>query len=123
LSRVSSPENIKGSRRGYFRGTMPRVGSKLRELWDLLHAYKGVPFEDELTMRFPNTAISQLTDFYGLDIRNLGSTCRGQGMGRGKGRSKWLLAGEWIDGKYHDYVAEKKSNMAKVEKILMDGKP
>lgn len=104
MSRVSSAASLKGLPGSAQR--IPQVGTKLRELWDLLHVYRGEVIVDDLTMRYRGNQIEQLRDFYGLDIRNLGATSR-NGRGQGRGPSRWVLAGEWIGPRYVDYIAER----------------
>ncbi len=69
--RTESAYSVKGKRRGKGQQKIPRAGSKVRGLWDLLHRYKGEIVILPLTLMFHNTAINHLRDFYGLDIRNL----------------------------------------------------
>src|SRR5882672_1027113 len=105
MSRIASAGSLKGTAHNPLQ-RMPRPGTRLRELWDLLHLYRGEVFVDDLTMRYCRGSMDQLRYFYGLDIRNLGATSR-NGRGKGRGPSRWVLAGEWIGPKYVDYIAER----------------
>ncbi len=98
----------------------PELGTKLRELWDLLQIYKGEVVTDDLAVRFRYRCIEDLRDFYGLDIRCL--NCKGAGRGRGSQPGRWVLAGEWFGKNYVDYIAQKRKNIAKVEAILTENK-
>ena len=71
---------------------LPKSGTKLRGVFDLFQANRGVPI-GFASHSHSNKQVAQLTDFYGLDLRRLSY-------------GKWVLAGEWIDGKYIDYIAE-----------------
>ena len=102
---------------------IPKLGTKIRELWDLLHLHKGEVFIDRLTPRFGNGTIRQLRDFYGLDIRDLGEAKRPGGKVGGHGPHRWILAGEWFGRDYRDYIAERKTRLQKVEDILTEEKP
>lgn len=90
--RTESPARAKSSK-GVLR-FVPREGTKLRELYDLLQSRRGLPIEIPITRVFPISSIAQLTDFYGLDIRRLGP-----------GYKRWILAGEWFGLEYRDYIA------------------
>jgi len=115
MMRTESAYSVKGKgRKGQQK--IPRAGSKVRGLWDLLHRYKGEIVILPLTLMFHNTAINHLRDFYGLDIRNLG----GNERGRKKGGSRWILAGEWFGSRYVDYIAKNKQKLAKVEKEVIE---
>ena len=108
--RTESAYSVKGKSKN--KQKIPRAGSKVRGLWDLLHLHKGEIVTLPLTLMFHNTAINHLRDFYGLDIRNLG----GNERGRKKGGSRWVLAGEWFGSRYVDYIAKDKQKLAKIEK-------
>jgi len=86
------------------RNLRPREGTKLRAMYDLLMANKGVPIDISLSKLYGrkcmSSQVSALTDFYGLDIRNLK-------------RGRWVLAGEWFGATYVDYIADR---IAKAEK-------
>lgn len=79
---------------------VPKEGTHIRQMYDYLMARKGEVIDEPLSYfngapKPKNTqAISQLRDFYGLDIRNLGYR-------------KWVLAGEWFDTAYRDYVSDR----------------
>ncbi len=114
--RTESAYSIKGSKdKG--KQKVPREGSRIRLLWDLLHLHQGEVVTLPLTTMFPITTIYVLRDFYGLDIINL-STNEGDKAGRKKGNSRWILAGEWFGSKYVDYIAKNKQRLAKVEKEI-----
>ncbi len=99
MSRCLPAASIKrGNRRGYTLRQIPLEGTRLRATYDLLMANKGAAINVSLSRAYgPNdggTAISQLRDFYGLDIRKIKN-------------GQWLLAGEWFGRVYVDYVAER----------------
>lgn len=79
---------------------IPREGSKIREVYDLFYANKGVAIEWHFSGS--NRLILDLQDYYGLDIRNLQ-----KGSPRTGRPSKWVLAGEWFGKTYVDYIATK----------------
>jgi len=114
MMRTESAYSVKGKRRGKGQQKIPRAGSKVRGLWDLLHLYKGEIVTLPLSLMFHNTAINHLRDFYGLDIRNLG----GDGHGRKRMGSRWILAGEWFGSRYVDYISQSKKKLLKVEREL-----
>jgi hypothetical protein len=80
-------------KRGAPPNRIPREGTRLREIWDLLQANRGVVVTLNLTK--DSAAIEQLRSFYGLDLRRI------------LHNKHWCLCGEWIDGKYIDYVKGK----------------
>ncbi len=67
---------------------IPREGSKIRAVYDLFQANKG----RVIFINFNGVHPDQLTDYYGLDIRNMGY-------------GKWVLAGEWFGKVYLDYIS------------------
>lgn len=81
----------------------PREGTNLRALYDLFMGQRGLvidlPISTMPQFGKPSSmgaTLSQLRDFYGLDIRNLGYR-------------RWILAGEWFGATYVDYVAERQA--------------
>ena len=78
---------------------VPRDGSELRRIYDLLQANKGKPVELGDVRPWE---IIPLEDFYGLDIRKVGRKSFKTGA-----PSLHLLAGEWFGRVYIDYVAER----------------
>lgn len=85
------------------RRNIPREGSKIRKMYDLFMTNKGVILELTMRTKDPNnTRITQLIDFYGLDIR-----CLSNSKGSKIKTSKWVLAGEWFGKVYVDYVVER----------------
>lgn len=89
-------KKIKGSR----RQKIPAEGTKIRAIFDALHASKGA-LVDLTEIQHDTTTMIQLTDIYGLDIRQIG-----RGYCRTGKRSIWVLAGEWFGKVYIDYIAE-----------------
>lgn len=95
--REQSAAQVKG--RGAHRQDVPREGTRIRRMYDLLMANKGQGVEVNLTS-FENkpsrsgVAINYLRDFYGLDIRRLRN-------------GHWVLAGEWFGKVYVDYIAQR----------------
>lgn len=79
---------------------VPREGTRLRRMYDLLQANKGLPIDIYLACFEgvkPGVAganIEQLQDFYGLDIRKIKY-------------GRWVLAGEWFGKVYVDYIADR----------------
>jgi hypothetical protein len=69
----------------------PMEGSRTRFLYDMFMSNKGIPIA--YTANEP-AKIEALRDYYGLDIRCLGSR-------------RWVLAGEWFGPVYIDYIADK----------------
>lgn len=98
--RVLTAAEMKNNRRGARTHKIPAEGSQLRQLYDLLQASKGVPLDIsayQILGRNSARAIADLTDYYGLDVRNLASDRH----------PRWVLAGEWFGRVYVDYVAER----------------
>lgn len=86
--RHATASQLTGHRRAPVQ-SLPREGTKLREVYDLFQANKGVAISFKR-----DHAVYFLVDFYGLDIR-----CVRQGQ--------WVLAGEWFGKVYQDYIAER----------------
>lgn len=80
----------------------PREGSRLRAIYDALQSNKGAPVEIHLD----GNELRQLSDFYGLDIRNVRRGFHREGC-QGWREPAHLLAGEWFGRVYIDYVAER----------------
>ncbi len=80
---------------------VPREGSLTRAIYDELNEHAGHWFipKYSCTSTRAARAVEYLRDYYGLDIR-----CDGRGIRC----SLWLLAGEYIDGDYLDYVANRR---------------
>lgn len=96
MSRVHSASRAKEDGKSRIQNSVPRPGTILRELWDLLHVYRAESVEIS-SKRFNGGNLMLLRDFYGLDIRKVT-----------KGRPpKYMLVGEWIGSRYVDYVAER----------------
>lgn len=96
--RCTPASAMKGNARGRRPHDVPREGSKIRAVYDLLQANKGCPIEVTLCSG-GHSVVRDLMDYYGLDIR-----CIRQGGGAVK--PKWVLAGEWFGRVYIDYIAE-----------------
>jgi hypothetical protein len=77
----------------------PRPGTKLRAIYDLLTDNPGECVE--LDIRKNSRIIGQLTDFYGLDIRQVQ---RGYRRGIINRPSVYLLAGVWNGRDYTDFT-------------------
>ena len=93
IMKVLSAEQMKGSKYGpKTRRAHPKEGSKLRQLYDYFLMNRGLVIQISFN-RKDCSNVEVLRDFYGLDIRNIR-------------RGAWVLAGEWINGKYKDYIAE-----------------
>lgn len=87
-------------RRGPPGNQWPAEGTKIRAVYDLLMASKGLPVEVNLSRMFNSNGgadgrrIQDLRDYYGLDIRKLSN-------------GRWVLAGEWFGKTYVDYIADR----------------
>jgi hypothetical protein len=90
MSRQPSAAMMKGNTRRVLNPE-PKEGSYTREVYDLFLSHKGRVFSPQSSTKFL-IRVGYLRDFYGLDIRCLG-------------QKRWLLAGEWHNDKYEDYVA------------------
>ena len=112
--RIESVAGVKRSKKGKKLGSplqnKPREGTILRSFYDMFLENKGIPlhgtpaewyraFGGKSLNAKGNTSyqatMEQLKNFYGLDIRRLK-------------HKTYILAGEWIDGKYHDYMLKEK---------------
>jgi hypothetical protein len=99
--RVESASVAKG-RRAAPTQLKPRDGTRIRAIYDLLQANKGLPIEVHLTKMCISKsgnisrAINDLSDYYGLDIRRIGGRY-----------GRWVLAGEWFGRTYVDYIADR----------------
>lgn len=94
--RVESAAMAKGYCNPSNRQDIPAAGTRVRQVFDLLLASKGLPIAVNLS-RFGDGRrfkVEYLRDSYGLDIRYLG-------------RGRWVLAGEWVGPEYRDFIAEK----------------
>ena len=91
------------------RKDRPSPGTRLGYAYDVFTNNKGVPIHGCAAEIFggPHSrrAISDLRDYYGLDIR-----CVDRGGGRARRGAKWVLAGEWFGRVYVDYIAERLSS-------------
>jgi hypothetical protein len=84
----------------------PRPGTRLRTLWDLLQANRGAPVDIPPELYAHARPLRYLRDQYGLDIR-IASKTRIAGKTGPHGTRCWILAGEWIEDEYRDYIAER----------------
>lgn len=94
--RIESAAISKGRYRDGVTHFAPRPGTRLRRLYNFLMANKGNVLYDLNKfegVHIGNNQITQLRDFYGLDIRRLE-------------KNAWVFAGEWFGGTYADYVAD-----------------
>lgn len=94
--KMESVSTAKGRRRASAQ-LISTDGTRVRRLYDLLMANKGIPLDVPLTKfdgRPIGRVISCLTDYYGLDIRKLHN-------------GRWVLAGEWFGPAYRDYIADR----------------
>lgn len=90
--RIESPSQAKRPRTKPLQ-KVPREGTKLRELYDVLEANKGIAVKLGGSIQ-GGRRMADLTDYYGLDVR-----CAGRGT--------WILAGEWFGTEYVDYIARR----------------
>jgi hypothetical protein len=113
MTRVMSAANLA---KNYPRGAhRPADGTKLRRLYDLFLMYKGLAAPNDtielICGRRAMDMVEQLMDFYGLDIRKFPASSRGERLPRerrmGPPKKALCLVGEWKDGKYCDYLAER----------------
>lgn len=98
--RTLTVAELKRKHSGAPTNKVPTEGTDLRKVYDLFQANKGVPISDSVygvIGRHSTRAIADLTDYYGLDLRNLGSDRH----------PRWTLVGEWFGRVYVDYVAER----------------
>jgi hypothetical protein len=79
----------------------PGSGTRLGDLYELFKANEGIPIGGLSFTRSDYSGIGQLQDYYGLDIR-----CIRRG-GHQRGKSTWVLAGEWFGSEYVDYIAQR----------------
>lgn len=91
--RMESAAVAKG-KRAPLTQLVPRDGTKVRALYDLLMLNKGLPVDLPLTLLYNSGSIEHLRNFYGMDIRKLGY-------------GRWVFAGEWFGPTYLDYVADR----------------
>jgi hypothetical protein len=97
---VATVSSLKGSLDNKHQ-ERPRTGTRLGELYELFKANEGIPIVGVTFTGSSYTRIGQLQDFYGLDIR-----CIHRG-GHQRGKSTWVLAGEWFGSEYVDYIARR----------------
>jgi len=71
---------------------VPTEGTKIRAVFDLFMANKGIPVHYKAAKG--EVQLYYLRDFYGLDIRRVGP-------------QRFVLAGEWFDTVYIDYIADR----------------
>jgi hypothetical protein len=92
--KCQSAADAKHYNHGRLKTDLPNEGTRVREVYDLFQNNKGSILNTTLNeLGCDYTTISQLVDFYGLDIRRLG-------------HRKWCLVGEWFGKTYIDYLAE-----------------
>jgi hypothetical protein len=78
---------------------IPAEGTALRALYDVLKANRGNPVQilkrpgDTRPHSYLATALSQLENFYGCDIKKVAPR-------------KYMLVGEWFGSYYADYMSE-----------------
>jgi len=114
--RFDSVYDLKAKYKAGRQQKMPKPGTKIRRLWDLLQMYKGEVIELPLSTEY-NTGITYLIDFYGLDIRKLEDR-QHKGRRGGSSCAKWILAGEWFGSEYVDYISRNKRKLKAVEKVI-----
>lgn len=73
---------------------LPKEGSKIRELFDLFHAYKGQIIDFSTFPKDLGSRINHLKIFYGMDIVYVG-------------KCKRCFRGEYIGAKYVSYADER----------------
>ena len=75
---------------------LPKEGSKVREVFDLFHAYKGqiLDLGNSDIAKKTYQRIKHLQLFYGMDVVYLG-------------KGKWCFRGEYIGSKYVLYANDK----------------
>lgn len=95
--RTETAAQAKGTKRGACCREIPHEGTRMRRVFDIFMANKGVPVDiapSQFGGRNKGSVVRQLTDIYGLDLR-----CIRPG--------RWVLAGEWFGRHYVDYIAER----------------
>lgn len=91
--RVASVARVKGELSCNGRTQkLPREGTQIRAIYDTFMANRGKVI-DWYHPRSRHSAIDYLINYYGLDLRCVAP-------------KKWILAGEWIQGRYVDYAPD-----------------
>jgi hypothetical protein len=105
MTHAPTVAQLKGARGGRPLQDLPRPGTKIRRVYDLLAAAPGrwVPI-DPCGAGFQRhselaATIAYLTDSYGLDVRFRASGKHGV-------PSSYMMAGAWIGRVYLDYVVD-----------------
>lgn len=132
--RALSPSAIKGSNNQTSLSTLPRPGSKNREVYDALYEARGRamdPDEFERFLRLTDrqiganskdyrlgSVIRELVDYWGCDIRKIRNvTMRGR-----KGYvAEYCLVGEWSGKVYLDYTREAREQACQDSSGLQPG--
>lgn len=132
--RALSPSAIKGSNNQTSLSTLPRPGSKNRQVYDALYASRGremTPEEFEVFLEMtdrqiganPNgyrlgSVIRELVDYWGCDIRKI----RNATMPGRKGYvAVYCLVGEWSGKVYLDYTREAREQACQDSSGLQPG--
>jgi hypothetical protein len=92
--RMPSASSMTG--RGKKRQQLPRPGTKIREVYDLLVDNAGECVT--IDPRIISVSTPQLTDFYGLDIRRVRNGNKRTGT-----KSVYILVGMWNGRDYTDF--------------------
>lgn len=99
--KCASAADVKGHNCNRFKTSLPKAGTKLREVYDLFQANKGIILDGTLKeLGVEHGGVLPLIDYYGLDISHLG-------------HRKWCLVGEWFGSTYIDYLADKVKSKVK----------
>ena len=96
MTRLPTVAMLKEGKRGRPISPYPGEGTKLRALYDMFNANRGKIMNITFGNSNNGRMIARLIDEYGCDIRCLK-------RGGNTKPSKWVFAGEWIDGKYVSY--------------------
>lgn len=97
--RTSPASHFRQRKNGPACNSVPKTGTKLRALYDLFISSKGQVI-DFAASTGNGRPLADLIEYYGLDIRRV-SPC------------KWVLAGEWFEEIYRDYIAEHLTSLEK----------
>lgn len=94
----AASSKTKGQGSGQQLRREPKAGTRLREIYDLFYDNKGIPVNFSTSAAYSRNAngaaLENLQNFYGLDIRRLK-------------KNTYVLAGEWFDTEYVDYIAQR----------------
>lgn len=103
---ASAHSSKRGGTKGYTLQMLPKEGTAIRRAYDALKASPAYPIFIEGTPVQRGTIITQLRDFYGLDIRPYPEK---RTSVKGAAYKRYWLVGEWFGTTYVDYVADRRA--------------